>query len=81
MWHRGRGLGVSRSGRLADLWEWDGSNWIERIPPQSPSARMDHQMVQEPERSRIVLFGGQTGVPNLFDTWLYGTSVLLSSTP
>lgn len=42
-------------------WEWDpiGSAWVQRpnVTPQ-PTARHDHAMVYNPDRQRIVMFGG-----------------------
>jgi hypothetical protein len=42
-------------------WEWDGttSTWAERlIAGAEPSARHDHTMAWDPDRKKMVLFGG-----------------------
>ncbi|HET6149520.1 MAG TPA: kelch repeat-containing protein [Polyangia bacterium] len=46
---------------LGDTWEWDGATqtWTERTPSTAPSARYGHAMVWDPDRQRVVLFGGK----------------------
>ena len=53
---------------LGDTWEWDGANWTQRMPSQSPAARVGHAMATL--GTNIVLFGGRssTGL-DLNDTW------------
>ncbi len=55
-------------GPLADTWEWDGANWIQRTPALSPSPRGGHAMTYDGVRQRIVLFGGGYST-NFSDTW------------
>lgn len=62
--------------RLADTWEWDGVDWLERTPPTSPSARADASFACGP--SGCVLSGGTgpfTGNPTMAtyrtDSWLW----------
>src|SRR5262249_3881072 len=43
---------------LADTWEWDGVNWTQRFPAQSPPARAGHALASDVIRNRTVLFGG-----------------------
>lgn len=52
-----------------DTWEWDGINWTEKFPVDSPSPRRSHTMVCDSKRGVIVLFGGYNDVENLNDTW------------
>ncbi|MFK7741472.1 MAG: Kelch repeat-containing protein [Planctomycetota bacterium] len=55
---------------LDSTYAWNGSDWSVRTPAQQPVARFHHEMVYDPIRQRIVLFGGQG--PNggiLDDTW------------
>jgi len=54
---------------LSDTWEWDGYNWTQRFPLQSPSARSAHDMVYDAARERIVLFGEWNNGSHLNDTW------------
>ncbi|MCB9869667.1 MAG: hypothetical protein H6837_07400 [Planctomycetes bacterium] len=48
-----------------DTQEWDGTNWVDRAPVQSPGARLFPAMAYDSIRRRVVLFGGA----NLNDTW------------
>jgi PKD repeat protein len=48
-----------------DTWEWNGTNWIQRLPPVSPSARDGHAMAYDSARGVVVLFGGYSHN----DTW------------
>lgn len=59
--------------RLADTWEYDGTNWAVRSPTASPPARTNHAMVYDSVRSRIVMFGGASGSA-FDDTWEYDGS-------
>ena len=43
---------------LGDTWEWNGSDWIEKFPVNSPSARRDALIVFDETRGVTVLFGG-----------------------
>jgi hypothetical protein len=49
-----------------DTWEWDGTNWTQRNPPTSPTARAGHAMTYDSARGVTVLFGGYN---RLEDTW------------
>jgi hypothetical protein len=59
----GRGRFVMATGftsayRLAaDLWEWDGSAWVDRSPSPAPSPRDRPGMAYDPVRRRVVVFG------------------------
>jgi hypothetical protein len=60
------------SGPVAnDLWEWDGTTWLDRTPsplPASwPAPRDEHALAYDPARGRMLLFGGYH--PILGDTW------------
>jgi hypothetical protein len=63
----------------AETWTYDGTAWKRFTPAQSPSARYDAPMIFDPEKHRVVLFGGQ-GLGDgqsgpLNDTWTWdGTS-------
>ena len=47
-------------GPLNDLWEWEGSNWLRRDNPNSPTVRYLHSQVYDSARGKTVLFGGIT---------------------
>ena len=49
---------------LADTWEYDGVQWLQRSPLQSPSERFGHAMAFDAARNVTVLFGG-----GFNDTW------------
>jgi hypothetical protein len=56
---------------LAELWEFDGRAWSQPAA-QGPGARDHHTMVYDPDRRRIVLFGGRVSREQLgIDTWEY----------
>src|SRR5262249_23454566 len=62
------GLGSTRV--LADTWEWDGVNWLQRTSLVSPSKRRSHAMSYDAVRARTVLFGGvNDGYLPTGDTW------------
>jgi hypothetical protein len=54
-----------------DTWEWDGTNWTQMSPGNSPQGRSRHAMAYDSARGVTVLFGGMTGIPGttLSDTW------------
>lgn len=58
---------------LSDTWEWNGTNWLQRAPATSPSARQDHAMAYDSVRGVTVLFGGMRNTFSGFfvfgDTW------------
>jgi galactose oxidase-like protein len=76
MAYNGRGVmlfgGASSPNSTAQLskatWEWDGVHWIQR-QDMGPAARSDLAMTYDPDRDRIVLFGGQVQQEFLGDTW------------
>jgi Immunoglobulin I-set domain/Kelch motif len=43
---------------LGDTWEFDGTNWTQRLPVNSPVGRTQANMVYDTKRHRAVLFGG-----------------------
>lgn len=68
----GRG---SNSATLGDTWEFDlnAQTWSLRSPVHAPTPRMNHAMVYDRTRDRVVLLGGYepgTG-RNLDDVWEY----------
>ncbi|MFH2007580.1 MAG: kelch repeat-containing protein [bacterium] len=65
---------------LSDMWEYDGSDWIQVTPAGAPSARRGSGVVFDPLRSVVVLFGG-ADIGLLADTWEYDGSQWTLSTP
>jgi hypothetical protein len=58
------------TGQLDQTWEWDGTNWLRRLPAQSPlPPRADAALAYDVARARVVLFGGQRSGAYLNDTW------------
>jgi len=62
---------------LGDTWAWNGKAWQQLTPATSPEARINQCMASDPERQRIILFGGQANIDTptgplprgLDDTW------------
>src|SRR5262249_14611635 len=52
---------------LADTWLWDGAQWTQAQPTQSPPPRAGHRL--EWDGQRVVLFGGHTDGGVLNDVW------------
>jgi hypothetical protein len=66
------GYGYSAQNALADTWEWDGNNWLQRAPATNPPPRVGPLLVYDAARDRAVLTGGQQTTidsPVLQDTW------------
>lgn len=53
------GSPTARAPLHADTWEWNGREWRERITPNRPQGRIDHGLVYDSNRRRVVLFGGE----------------------
>ncbi|HVS30405.1 MAG TPA: kelch repeat-containing protein [Thermoanaerobaculia bacterium] len=64
-------LATAQTPALDETYVWDGTRWIRRYPPVSPSPRSIHMMVYDAERENVVLFGGRSGVTDLADTWAF----------
>ena len=59
-----------------DTWEYDGTNWLRRATPASPSGRIDFGLAFDRHRGVAVLFGGMTnsGFSGAYpdgETWEY----------
>jgi hypothetical protein len=52
---------------LADTWEWDGTDWVQRAPANAPGGRYGHALAYDGARGRVVLFAGYFGPQS--DTW------------
>lgn len=57
---------------LNDTWEYDGSNWSEVMPDQSPPGRVNinQSMVYDDSRGKTIIFGGLS-IGRMDDTWEY----------
>ena len=70
--HRGRVVlfgGRTHNGFTAGLhsgetWEYDGTNWVERLPANSPPARHSCALFYDPVRRVTTLYGGDTTLPD-----------------
>jgi hypothetical protein len=52
-----------------DIWEWDGTSWVDKTPTQrNLTGRYLHGMTYDSARSRMVLYGGYDGA-TMGDTW------------
>src|SRR5207249_671924 len=54
-----------------ETWEWDGTDWMQRVPAAAPPARMFSPMVFDVSRGVMVLFGGDMAGFAASDTWEY----------
>jgi hypothetical protein len=66
-------------GPTNDMWEWDGTNWIQDYTAAVPSPRSAQSMSYDSTRARIVLFGGTDETfsnPFYGDTWELGTGIV-----
>src|SRR5262245_22781521 len=52
-------------------WVWDGRNWTQKFPRNSPPARYNAALVYDEARRQTVLFGGH---PDSSDTWIWDGS-------
>jgi hypothetical protein len=43
-----------------ETWEWDGVNWIQKLPSVKPQSRIKHAMTYDSSRGKAVLLGGQS---------------------
>jgi hypothetical protein len=67
----GGAVGACCSNSLNDTWAWDGANWTEIYPANTPPrARNAANMDYNPLYQVVLLFGGDSSGPVLDDTWL-----------
>ena len=63
---------VSNNGLFNDTWLWDGSNWTQAAPQNSPSVRNRYGMAFDAGHGLVVLFGGRDPSSNILgDTWTW----------
>lgn len=68
----GQAAGGTGGTYFNDTWVWDGANWTQKSPANSPSARADAMMVYDPVTAQLVLFGGRNGTLPSSSTTVYG---------
>jgi MYXO-CTERM domain-containing protein len=74
--------GVSDTGALGDLWEFDGTTWTQRLPATSPIARVGAAIAFDEVRGQTVLFGGlDLAFNQLDDTWEWDGTSWANRTP
>jgi len=57
---------------FGDTWEWLGRRWVRLLPETSPPGRFEFALVNDINRTRLVLFGGATTTADLLnDTWTF----------
>jgi hypothetical protein len=60
--------------QFANLWEWDGSTWVEVAVDPFPSARQNPSLAFDPDRQHVVMFGGlsyNSPQDPFGDTWVW----------
>lgn len=71
--------------KLADTWEWDGSDWTRRFPATVPNGRNNMQIAYDAGRHRTVMFGGLAYIgPSpgaVGDTWEWDGDNWLQAQP
>jgi hypothetical protein len=67
----------------ADTWLFDGTNWTQAMPANSPSARYGDNslMTYVPANNGIILFGGRDSSGQRNDTWLWDGTNWTQLTP
>jgi hypothetical protein len=65
---------VPHPGLCGDTWTWNGSDWTNQHPTDSPPPREGEQMAYDPSTGNVVLFGGDcwnsdVGSHICRDTW------------
>tara|TARA_R110002096_G_scaffold121528_15_gene263166 strand:- start:1047 stop:2435 length:1389 start_codon:yes stop_codon:yes gene_type:complete len=81
----GRSPGTTTT--ASDTWEWDGTDWLQMTPTNSPGARAFYSMAYDERRGVTVLYGTQSG--STFsggdETWEYDgttwTQIVTPTTP
>src|SRR5215469_11660378 len=56
---------------LSDTWVWTGTQWFQKFPNTSPSARFASATAFDATHKQTVLFGGVNSSTYLGDTWVF----------
>lgn len=62
---------------IDETWQWDGANWLQLAPLNSPGGREGHALAFDLARAKVVLYGGRAaaGIPQASDeTWEFDGS-------
>lgn len=60
----------SRERYYNDTWEWNGTDWKKLTPAQSPPTQSNARLIYDPQRDRMVLYGGTSPWPQpTNETW------------
>ncbi len=56
---------------LNDTWEWDGARWVEVevVTGLVPHHREEHTLIYDPNRQKVILFGGRNHTHIFNDVW------------
>ncbi len=73
----------------SDTWTYDGTTWTQLAPTTSPSGRLDANMVYDPIRNVVVMYGGGASGPfggsSNDETWEFNgatwTQITTATTP
>jgi hypothetical protein len=59
-----------------DTWTWDGANWAQLSPANSPGPLISFMMTRYPTAAKVFVFGGQKNNPGriVSNTWTFGIS-------
>lgn len=62
--------------QLNDTWFWNGTDWVQQFPLESPSVRAFSAMGYDPQSGRVILFGGCVDcfLTTYDDTWSWDGS-------
>lgn len=60
---------VAGLGQEGDTWSWDGTQWTQLAPANSPPARSMHAMAWDGNLGMLILIGGNHTVSNGADMW------------
>ena len=69
------------TGPINETWVWNGTTWIQRTPPVSPSPRYSHSMAWDAVRQEMVLHGGYSGSVYLDETWVWNGTTWTQKSP
>lgn len=67
-------MGIGSAPRLGDTWIWNGTDWTQLHPANSPSARSFATFAYDAATGQLVLFGGKHTdgfTHSLNDTWVW----------
>jgi hypothetical protein len=64
------------SGLQNDTWTWDGANWTQLSPVNSPGALINSMMTADTPLAGALIFAGQQDNPGrvVSDTWTFGVT-------